>query len=321
MAYFGPASAARQYFIDMGYQPANRQTTPDFLVSVTDPDGRNVRASDELKTENGGIEKAVPGTAIEFTEHYRKSGIRERNLRDMEEYKNEFVGKQELRKRYRESSRAEHAKHARRQVRCSFPVSYRDSALTYKVCLESIHNLSLDASKDCDGQKDADFEGKLYGAGSLNNVCSGFGSQGLCSDISITSVFVLQAVIIGTTFARITDATSAYFSRGGVIFLYVVSSLPFYPFSKVTRSSIFAPTLFYMTEIPSLFAQRPIVLRQNQAAMYHPMVEALAMTLVDVPFTLVTMTLFIVVIYFVVGLQTSAWQFLYVPVLSGEIWL
>lgn len=33
MAYFGPANRARQYFIDMGYQPANRQTTSDFLVS------------------------------------------------------------------------------------------------------------------------------------------------------------------------------------------------------------------------------------------------------------------------------------------------
>lgn len=67
-----------------------------------------------------------------------------------------------------------------------------------------------------------------------------------------------------------------------------------------------------MSEIPSLFAQRPIVLRHNQAAMYHPMIEALAMTLVDVPFTLITITLFVILIYFIVGLQTSAWQFLYV---------
>ncbi|KAG6840031.1 hypothetical protein H0H93_004828, partial [Arthromyces matolae] len=40
MAYFGPAAQARQYFIDMGYEPANRQTTADFLVAVTDPNGR-----------------------------------------------------------------------------------------------------------------------------------------------------------------------------------------------------------------------------------------------------------------------------------------
>lgn len=33
MAYFGPADRARQYFMDLGYEPANRQTTADFLVA------------------------------------------------------------------------------------------------------------------------------------------------------------------------------------------------------------------------------------------------------------------------------------------------
>lgn len=35
MAYYGPANLARQYFIDMGYEPAHRQTTSDFLVAGT----------------------------------------------------------------------------------------------------------------------------------------------------------------------------------------------------------------------------------------------------------------------------------------------
>lgn len=35
MVYFGSANSARQYFIDMGYEPANRQTTADFLVAGT----------------------------------------------------------------------------------------------------------------------------------------------------------------------------------------------------------------------------------------------------------------------------------------------
>jgi ATP-binding cassette subfamily G (WHITE) protein 2 (SNQ2) len=33
MAYFGRADQARQYFIDLGFEPAHRQTTPDFLVA------------------------------------------------------------------------------------------------------------------------------------------------------------------------------------------------------------------------------------------------------------------------------------------------
>ena len=50
--------------------------------------------------------------------------------------------------------------------------------------------------------------------------------------------------------------------------------------------------------------------------MYHPMVEALALTLVDVPFTLATMILFTIIVYFIVGLQVSAAQFLYVYLLG-----
>ena len=57
MIYYGAASEARQYFIDMGYEPKNRQTTADFLVAVTDPNGRTVRE---------GCEGSVPRTPEEF---------------------------------------------------------------------------------------------------------------------------------------------------------------------------------------------------------------------------------------------------------------
>jgi ATP-binding cassette, subfamily G (WHITE), member 2, SNQ2 len=61
-----------------------------------------------------------------------------------------------------------------------------------------------------------------------------------------------------------------------------------------------------MAEIPALFAQRTIVLRHKKAALYHPFVDALAMTLVDVPITFVTTVVFGVVLYFMVGLQRTA---------------
>ena len=65
-----------------------------------------------------------------------------------------------------------------------------------------------------------------------------------------------------------------------------------------------------MNEIPALFAQRPIVHRHSMAAMYHPFVEALALTLVDVPFTFITTVLFSVILYFIIKLQQSAAQYL-----------
>ena len=105
MVYFGPANEARQYFIDMGYQPANRQTTSDFLVAITDPNGRQVR---------DGMH-GVPSTAEEFEQYYRQSSIMQDNLEDMASFREQNVGKQELISAYRQSATAEHARHLRKK--------------------------------------------------------------------------------------------------------------------------------------------------------------------------------------------------------------
>ena len=65
-----------------------------------------------------------------------------------------------------------------------------------------------------------------------------------------------------------------------------------------------------MAEIPALYAQRPIVHKHQQAALYHPFTEALALTLVDIPITFVTQLIFTVVLYFLVKLQQTAQQYL-----------
>ena len=93
---------------------------------------------------------------------------------------------------------------------------------------------------------------------------------------------------------------------------HYVTFIILHPFLIHPSSSVFVPALFSMAEIPALFAQRPIIQRHQKAAMYHPLVEALALTLVDIPFTLATIILFTIITYFIVGLQVSAGQFLYV---------
>ena len=124
MAYFGPANRARQYFIDMGYQPANRQTTADFLVAgqspphipppsltlihaplVTDPNGRIPRPGQTLLT---------PRTASEFADYFRNSLVSDMNRQDMEQYRRLYVAKPDLRKAYLESVRSERSKHSTR---------------------------------------------------------------------------------------------------------------------------------------------------------------------------------------------------------------
>ena len=101
MAYFGPADRAKQYFIDMGYEPANRQTTADFLVAVTDPNGRIPR-SDALN---------LPRTAEEFAAYFQGSALGLANKKQIETFKAERVGKAEKKQSYKESALAEYSKH------------------------------------------------------------------------------------------------------------------------------------------------------------------------------------------------------------------
>lgn len=71
-----------------------------------------------------------------------------------------------------------------------------------------------------------------------------------------------------------------------------------------------------MSEIPALFSQRPIVLRHRNWGLYHPFIEAVALTVVDIPLTFVSTVVFGGLIYLLVGLQKSAAQFLCVLVQS-----
>ncbi|KAH9171890.1 ABC-2 type transporter-domain-containing protein [Lactarius sanguifluus] len=100
MAYFGPADQARQYFINLGFEPAHRQTTPDFLVAVTNPLSRTVRS---------GFKGPVPQTAAEFASAFLASEVSAANRVDMDAYYTEFVGHPERALAYKESATAEHA--------------------------------------------------------------------------------------------------------------------------------------------------------------------------------------------------------------------
>ncbi|KAF9484261.1 pleiotropic drug resistance ABC transporter [Pholiota conissans] len=254
MIYYGPANRASQYFKDLGYVPKDRQTTPDFLVSVTDPLGRTTVTEKNDTRSPEKRKRPIPRTALEFEECYRNSEIYQMNLAEIEAYKKENINKHEKVVAYEQSAKDEHAHHTR-------PASPYIISVWMQLRIVMLRRVQI-------------MKGNF-----------------LPQAIS-TTVFVLEAVIIGTTFLKIPDTTTAYFSRGGVLFF-----------------SCFVPALFSLSEIPALFAQRPIVQRHQKAAMYHPMVEALAMTLVDVPFTFGTVVLFGVLIYFLVKLQQTAAQF------------
>lgn len=201
MAYFGPASEARQYFIEQGWQPLNRQTTPDFLVAVTDPAGR---------TPLPGYENRVPRTADEMAAAFMRHPLAEENRQDIAEFlaKNviadtneldHLTGKfpqvqhvsreeKELKQRaYIESAHAEHEKHARPES----PYTITVASQIREVMIRRVQILQGDW---------------------------------MAQVITIFS-YVFQAIIMGTLFLDVPNATSAYFSRGGVLFLYVTNLL------------------------------------------------------------------------------------------------
>ncbi|KAG6330183.1 hypothetical protein ID866_8906, partial [Astraeus odoratus] len=254
MVYFGPAKDARQYFIDIGYEPLNRQTTPDFLVAVTDPNARQVRE---------GCKQTVPRTAEEMATYFKRSGAGQRNRSEMDAYYATYVNKPELKDAYETCSRAEHARHA--------PQS-KPHVVSIPMQVRAVMRRRWQILK-----------------GDWVTQAVQLGGQ------------VFQAIVMGTLFLKLPDSTAAFFSRGGVMFFALLFS-----------------TMAAMAEIDALFAQRPIVLRHRNAALYFPFIESLAHTLVDFPITVIVQLIFSSIFYFLVGLQPSAQQF-FIFVLVGLV--
>ena len=79
--YFGPTDSAKQYFEDMGWECPPRQTTGDFLTSVTNPSERTVRK---------GYEKRVPRTPEDFERYWKESQQCKTLSSETEEHEEEF---------------------------------------------------------------------------------------------------------------------------------------------------------------------------------------------------------------------------------------
>lgn len=76
----GPAKEAKKYFIDLGYHCPERQTTPDFLTAVTDPNERRFRDDVDAKSVPKGPEALE--AAFRSSDHYKRI---QKRLADYEE--------------------------------------------------------------------------------------------------------------------------------------------------------------------------------------------------------------------------------------------
>ncbi|KAK3046433.1 hypothetical protein LTR09_012072 [Extremus antarcticus] len=111
---------------------------------------------------------------------------------------------------------------------------------------------------------------------------------------AFTPIFsnIIMALIIGSVFFGTPNATAGFHSKGAVLFFAVLIN-----------------ALTAITEINSLYSQRPIVEKHKSYAFYHPATEALAGIVLDIPMKFLTAVAFNLVLYFMAGLRTEPAQF------------
>lgn len=100
--YFGPINEAKEFFTNMGFECPERQTTADFLTSLTSPSERIVKP---------GYENKVPRTPDEFAAAWKNSEAHAKLMQEIKEYEEMYpIGGASV-DQFIESRRAQQAKH------------------------------------------------------------------------------------------------------------------------------------------------------------------------------------------------------------------
>ncbi|WFD34806.1 hypothetical protein MCUN1_001650 [Malassezia cuniculi] len=101
--YFGPLYKSADYFKSIGYLPQDRQTTADFLVACTDPNGRRL---------NPDFKGRIPLTPEEQARAFAQSSVGKENAAEVDAYINEMRGRTDksTAKQFIKAARAERAK-------------------------------------------------------------------------------------------------------------------------------------------------------------------------------------------------------------------
>ncbi|KAI9697387.1 MAG: hypothetical protein M1836_004665 [Candelina mexicana] len=114
MIYQGPAKEAKRYFVDLGFHCPSRQTTADFLTSITDPLQQQFVQ---------GREAQAPKTAQELEKVFTASPAYQKVLRDIEAYEQDLQRSDHADAReFKQSVEQSKSKTVRKQS--SYTVSY-----------------------------------------------------------------------------------------------------------------------------------------------------------------------------------------------------
>lgn len=100
--YFGSTKDAKKFFEDMGYFCPERQTTGDFLTSLTSASERKAKP---------GMEEKVPRTSDEFAQYWQKSPEFNRLISEIDQFNADYpIGSENL-EHFKASRQAEKSNH------------------------------------------------------------------------------------------------------------------------------------------------------------------------------------------------------------------
>ncbi|KAJ5683807.1 uncharacterized protein N7477_000152 [Penicillium maclennaniae] len=103
---------------------------------------------------------------------------------------------------------------------------------------------------------------------------------------------VIQALLAGSLFYNAPATSAGLFTKGGGLFF-----------------SILYNCLMAMSEVTDSFTGRPVLIKHKSFAYYHPAAFCIAQIAADIPIILFSITIFGIVMYFMVGLTVSASAF------------
>ncbi|MCJ1447807.1 MAG: hypothetical protein MMC23_008319 [Stictis urceolatum] len=103
---------------------------------------------------------------------------------------------------------------------------------------------------------------------------------------------LVQALIAGSLFYDAPDNSSGLFLKGGALFFALLFN-----------------SLLAMSEVTDSFSGRPVLAKHKSFTFYHPAAFCIAQITADIPVILFQVSAFSIVLYFMVGLTTSAGAF------------
>ena len=245
--YYGSIEAAKPYFERQGWYCPPRQTTGDYLTSLTNPQERLVKT---------GMEDRVPRTAEEFEQAWRSSREYELLQEEMAEYERQYpVGVDtNAFAEFQQQKRGNQAKNTRAKSPYLISVPMQIKLNTVRA-YQRLYNDSV-------------------------------------ATVSTVVSNIILALIIGSCFYMSPNTPEGFQSKGATLFFAVLLN-----------------ALTAMSEINNLYAQRPIVEKQNSYAFYHPSTEAIASVLSDIPVKFALAVAFNIILYFLAGLNVRAGSF------------